>query len=85
MTGIKTINMKKITHKEKNKLIKDLRTKIEEFDMDIDVFIDILDRENVLDKYYDENGDFLPGMLHKLNDHRLHRLQQRLQRWVNQK
>lgn len=74
-----------MTHKEKDKLIKNLRAKIEEFDAGIDTFIDILDRENLLDKYYDKNGDFLPGMVHELNDYKFQKLQQRLQQWVESK
>lgn len=74
-----------MTHKEKDKLIKDLYTKIEGFNLDIDIFIDILDRENLLNKYYDENGDFLPGVVHKLYKHQFQKLQQRLQQWVDPK
>lgn len=79
------MNMEKMTHKEKNKLIKDLYAKIEGFSLDIDIFIDILDREGLLNKYYDENGDFLPGAVHKLYNYQFQKLQQKLQQWVDPK
>ena len=79
------INMEEMTHEEKNKLIKDLRTKFKEFDTDIDIFIVILEKENILIKYYDDNGDFLPGVVHELSDYKFKKLQQRLQRWVESK
>ena len=85
MTDIKIINMEEMTHEEKNKLIKDLRTKIEGSDADIEIFIEILDKENILDKYYDDNGDFLPGKVHELSDYKFKKLQQSLQQWVESK
>lgn len=75
--------MEKMTYKEKDKLIKDLYTRIEGLNVDIDIFIDILDREGLLNKYYDKNGDFLPGVVHKLHNHQLQRRQQKLQQWIN--
>ena len=74
-----------MTHKEKDKLIKDLYTRIEGLNLDVDIFIDILDREDLLNKYYDENGDFLPGVVHKLHDYQFQKLQQKLQQWVDPK
>ena len=52
-----------MTHKEKDKLIEELRTKIEGFSSDIGIFIKILKAEGLLDKYYDKNGCFLPIVL----------------------
>lgn len=68
-----------MTHKEKNKLIKDLYTEIKGLNLDIDIFINIIDGEGLFNKYYGENGDFLSGAIRKLHNYQFQKFRQRLQ------
>lgn len=78
-----------MTHKEKDKLIEELREEIEMDNFSIDRFITILEMEGLLSKYFDEDGDFLPGVEDMLEEYKIQVVKyeaqkphQRLERWV---